>query len=310
MSKSYGKSTMTPPPTEQEHRRELAEGVELSTFCFGSMRLFEAGLGAGSLRDLLVDLCLAGVDTFHCSREYATFPFFARSMRDLAARFPRQPRFIVKLAEPDFGVSTFSARRVRQAVLEYRAALDVERLDVVQWMLRSDLSNQAQRASIAAHQADDIANCFNELRRDGLVGSVVVFPYHRHDVGSLATADWSDGCCAYVNANESEWLWALDSVATAGKRAVALRPFGVGRALTRMAPVSGRLTAADPHQSIPWPNAAAACVGFPLLHPAVVTTVGSISSPDHLRDLRPAMDTPPDRAAFQRIADWLWQDDT
>lgn len=278
------------------------ERIELSPFTFGTMRLTHLSTGA-DLATLFHLLDESGVDTFHSSDEYDTFPVFSEAVRTQRAVTPSwQPRHIVKVAEPSFGEDHFDQDRFRRRVDSYLGHLGAERLDVVQWMIRSDTADTAKRLNILQAEASCIGECLDRLRADGKIGAVVVFPYAHEDVDACLVHRWCDGCAVYFNLEERQWVAAIRSAAQRGKGVVAIRPFGNGSAVWRMATaLESGSPLAVPLASQGWDNPGAACVGLALLHPAIVTTAGTATSEAHLRAIRSVLDTKPNLGLFDRL---------
>lgn len=290
-------------PALRVSRRRLGNSdVWLAPLTLGTMRLQDSGLDTDGVGDLLCRLDESGVDTLHSSAEYRSFPLFVEALARLRRQRPSwRPSHIVKLAEPSFDEHDFEPARLRARVTGYLDALDTERLDVIQWMIRSDLADTARRARLFTESAGAIGDCFDDLRAEGLIGAVVIFPYASDDIAASVTLPFCDGAALYFSLTEREWLNAVNLMATVGKAAVIIRPFGTGGALEVMAHLIRTVPAAIPWARLGWDSAAAACVGLPLLHPQVTTVIATVSSLAHIDAARPGWQTRPDRPLFQQI---------
>src|SRR4051794_26909760 len=105
------------------------------------MRMTEDRIEDASACDLLLQLLDGGVSLVHVSSEYESFPRFTKVLRAARQRSPgTELAVIAKVAVPHFGEGGFDPTRFEEKVDGYLQALDLKRLDVVQWLLRHDLS--------------------------------------------------------------------------------------------------------------------------------------------------------------------------
>lgn len=262
-------------------RRSLgATGISFSTLTFGSMRLMPERLSVREAVTLLAHLIDAGVDTMHVSSEYESFAYFAEVFR--ALRIERDVttlRFIAKVGVPHFGEESFDPHRFRAKIDGYLDALSLERIDVVQWLLRYDLKQPEARAALFDRDADVVSRSVEALKRAGKIRSMVSFPYT--DTIALRALDLPecDGLALYVNPLELDSVPLLDRAHAAGKNVLAIRPLAAGRMLTE-AP-SEALARAIEHEPT---ERVLAAFRYALAHPAVVTTVASLGSIPHADD--------------------------
>ncbi|HEX8384145.1 MAG TPA: aldo/keto reductase [Sphingomonas sp.] len=232
----------------------------------GTMRL--PGDDDTAAADLLAHARDIGIRGFHCSAEYATFPLFAAAWAR-AGLARADATLIAKVASPHFGEDRFSATRFREKIEAYLQALDVERLDVVQWLLRHDLKAEEARLRILREAEGEIASVVDALRAEGKIGGFIGFPYTRPVADALVAADWCDGVAVYLNPVERGMDAVVAACADRGKAVVAIRPFAAGRVFAETS-----LTADDALRHV-------------FDFPAVATAVVSASSRAHLDVLRP-----------------------
>jgi len=245
-------------------RRIRPRDVEVSALTFGTLRLNRAGdvRAASDLIRLAIEL---GVSTFHVSTEYETWPLFLAAWRRLPSSLTGEVKFMAKVAAPHFGEAGFDPLAFRTKIDGYRHDLAADRLDVVQWLLRSDLNDEKARAEIFDRDGELIGATVDALREAGVIRSLISFPYTRPIAGRALAASWCDGLALYCNPLELETIDLMDRAGSAGKTVVALRPFAAGRVFAET-----RVTGDD-------------AVSFPLAHAAVASVVASLSSADHLR---------------------------
>lgn len=209
-----------------------------------------------------------GLTSFHSSHEYESFGRFCGLLRQLEGR--GRVQHIVKLAEPGFGEEGFDGARLARAVDAYLSALGTERLDVVQWMWRGDLKQEARRLEGFADAKAALAEAFGALQRAGKVGAVAPFPYSAGFADLCLDADFCAGLTVYLNPLEQEMLPQIQQAETRGMGIVAIRPFAAGKAL------EAGLGPAD-------------CIRSVLGRPSVATAVVTYSSLEHLRGLVEAL---------------------
>jgi len=210
-----------------------------------------------------------GVSSFHCSSEYESFPLF----REAWGRAQVEgARLVAKVAVPHFGEDRFSASAFRAKIDLYLNALGLERLDVVQWLLRFDLKQEERRLALLAECAEAIGDCVAALKREGKIGHLVSFPYTSSFADSVLPYEWCEGLAAYVNPLERQLDPQAVRCAELGKAVVAIRPYAAGRVFSETA-----LTAGEALDHV---------FGFG----AVETAVVSVSTEAHLEALRPWLD--------------------
>lgn len=237
----------------------------LSRLAFGTMRLDRVG-DVGSATHLVEEALDLGVTTFHVSVEYGAWPMFVEAWRGVSPTARANAQIIAKIGVPHFGEARFDPAAFVAKVDAYRAALVVERLDVVQWLLRHDLKQEPGRTAIFDRDACLIGETVRGLQRVGAIGALVSFPYTRGIAERALAVDWCDGLALYCNPLELEMADLFDRAAAAEKSVIAIRPFAAGRLFTETT-----LAAGD-------------AIRLPLSHPAVVTVVASTSASARLRD--------------------------
>lgn len=232
------------------------------------MRLDKAG-DAAAAADLLAHAFGIGISTLHCSSEYPTFPLLREAWPRARGSAPGGVTFIAKVASPHFGESGFSAAALRAKIDSYLAALGLERIDVVQWLLRHDLKQEEARVRILRESAGEVAATVDALRREGKVGAFVSFPYTPAVAEEALRMDHVDGLALYVNPLEREMDAFVEAAGALGKAVIAIRPYAAGRVFAET------------------PLGAGDAIAYVLGKPAVATAVVSASSRAHLDALRP-----------------------
>jgi aryl-alcohol dehydrogenase-like predicted oxidoreductase len=243
-------------------RRLGSSTVELSPITFGSMRLQERSLDDAAWDRLLCQGIELGVTTLHVSSEYEGHARFCALSRGLS-RYHLQ--YIVKVAEPHFGDQAFDRAPLGTKVDAHLAELATDRLDVVPWMWRGDLKDEAGRLAGFARQHAEVGDAFAELRAAGKIGAVAPFPYSSGFASVVFESRLCEGITVYLNPVEQEMQPQIARAAAVGMGTIAIRPLAAGKALAATPP--------------------AECVRSVLAEAGVASTVVSYSSIDHLREL-------------------------
>jgi aryl-alcohol dehydrogenase-like predicted oxidoreductase len=222
------------------------------------------------------------VTTFHSSHEYEGHEFFARVLAGVRrARPAAELVHIAKIAVPHFEEHGFSAARFRAHVERQRQVLGAERLDLVQWLVRSKPIADGPRLATLARSVDELSEVWERLVEDGKVGALASFPYSPAFARAVSDVPVVSGLCSYLNLDELDDAPLLDRLAAGGKGFVALRPLHAG---ALAASLEEALT-------------------FPLLHPVVASIVLGVSSIPHAdAALDVVARVRPDPARFRAIA--------
>jgi aryl-alcohol dehydrogenase-like predicted oxidoreductase len=259
-----------------------ASGVDLSALTLGTMRLMPPKFDAAQAQALLLHLCDQGVTSFHVSHEYESFAFACDALAALRRARPAAPiELIAKLAAPHFDETGFSAARLGERIDALRQRLSVDRVDVVQWMVRHTPNDDTPRLAILERDRDLIAEAAERLKSGGRIGAFAVFPYSAPFWRAAAGEPFVDGLVDYLNPKELSAASWLDDLPARGQGFVAMRPLFAGDLAHDPAGVDAALR-------------------LPLLHPATATVVVSLSNERQADQAIAAATTRSDAAAFHR----------
>jgi hypothetical protein len=115
----------------------------MSAIVFGTMRMAEEKGDVSYWSGLLREIYYAGVNTLHSSTEYDSFPLLQAVLQNVSRADPAvRFKHLVKLAEPHFTDAGYVSSRLFNKVEEYREKLNVNKLDAIQWMWRSNLPDE------------------------------------------------------------------------------------------------------------------------------------------------------------------------
>jgi aryl-alcohol dehydrogenase-like predicted oxidoreductase len=287
-------------------RRPIGDRLTVSALCFGSMRMTHDRMEEPEAVSLLLSLFDGGVNAVHASSEYDSFPFFTSAFRQARrARPDAAIAAICKIGVPHFGEDRFDPKQFEDKVDSYLGALDIERVDVVQWLLRHDLSNEKRRLAIFDADADLVGATAERLQRAGKIGGLISFPYTRGIGERSLGQEWCSGLALYVNPLERDLADLLDRAAERDKHVIAIRPFAAGRALKPPADLDDRDAEALRLLADCWPgvDSVGRALRHALAHPSVSTAVASVNTPAQAdAALAAARAAGPDVERFRRVA--------
>ncbi len=236
-----------------------SSGVELSALALGTMRMAPPKFNAATALQLLLHLSDMGVTSFHVSHEYESHAFACEALAALRRERPSAPiEVIAKLAAPHFDEDGFSADRLRKRTDALLRDLPVERVDVVQWMVRQTPNEDGPRLAILERDRPLIADAAARLKAQGKIGAFAVFSYSEPFRRAVAPEPWCDGLVDYLNPMELDAAPWLDQLHARGQGFIALRPLFAGKLARQPADIDAALR-------------------FPLLHPATAAIVVSLS---------------------------------
>jgi aryl-alcohol dehydrogenase-like predicted oxidoreductase len=245
------------------------------------MRLVAPRFDAASATDLLLSLYDQGVTSLHVSAEYDSWPVTCEAVRALRKARPNGPLEIVaKHAAPHFNETAFNPAVAQARIDELRRGLGVDRIDLVQWMVRHTPNDDDPRLDILRRDAALIEDAWSAMKGDGAVGALAVFPYSIAFLVAAKGLPWVDGVVDYLNLLELDEAPHLDGMAAAGKGFAAIRPMAAGKLADR----------------------AEEALAFPLLHPATASVIVTASSPANIDMALTAARTRPNPEAFRLAA--------
>jgi aryl-alcohol dehydrogenase-like predicted oxidoreductase len=211
----------------------------LSKIVLGTMRMASNVHQREHWDTLLGQAHSLGVRRLHCSDEYDSFPLLCDTLRKLRVDRPGIAFDIVaKLAEPGFGEQEFSESRFLRRLDDYRAQLQLDCIDTVQWMWRGTLDDHQNRCDAFRASAGKISDAIERAREAGLLRSVYCFPYHPSFALLALDSASQDGLALYRNPEETEYDILVDQCGHAGKGVMVIRPFSAGVSLRKSGPHS------------------------------------------------------------------------
>lgn len=200
----------------------------MSPIVFGSMRMNDSKGNEAYWAELLREAYYAGIDTIHSSVEYESFTLLQSTLQKLS-KIDSIIRFkhIVKIAEPHFSNDEYSSNRLNEKVNGYLEALQVEKLEAIQWMWRSNLSDK-ERVINFMKQSEQIKEGIDLLKRKGLIETALCFPYSVEFMRKALELEVFHNFCVYRNPMEPEYDEILSNCRKG--TAVSIRPFFADKA--------------------------------------------------------------------------------
>lgn len=233
--------------------------ITARSIVFGSMRMLEYDYSLDYWVQLFSDLHDFGVTTFHSSNEYESFPFFCEVLSVFRVKYPlKKIKHIVKIAEPHFHINEFDGFRLEKKIDEYCTQLNVDKIDVVQWMWRGNLEDHLLRESFFEKYDSEIKESVFQIKSSGKIDRFCCFPYSENFALAAIKKEYVDGLIVYRNLVEQEYDDALLSSESLGKESYVLRPLNAGKALLEEDQTPKKLI----HFALDFPNLIGAIVSI------------------------------------------------
>lgn len=237
----------------------------MNRIVFGSMRMTLDKLSVDDWTELFIFMFDNGINTLHSSAEYESFPLFLKTLEKVSSIRPDiQFKHIVKLAEPHFDESEFCCERFNMKIKQYQEALEVERIDYVQWMWRSN-SDDSRRIEKFTTALPEIKKCFTNLKKSRNVGKFYCFPYTPEFMKRAQDVSLFDGYCVYRNPEENEYDELLKK--SDKNSVITIRPFRANKLLIQSQGVKSLLD-------------------YNFSDPSVDKTIISLSSKDQVLEIK------------------------
>ena len=254
--------------------------MKLSPIILGTMRFGLKQLDATSVAELIT--AAQGIDcsVLHVSSEYDSHSLLVDALQKLSGKDLKRCRFMVKLASPHFGEHSFDAKSLECKIDAYRKELNCDSLAMVQWMWRSESSDDDARCASFLEQSEEICDCFAYLVSVGKVEAFSCFPYSAHFMQQARDADVTGTQVNYLNLFESA---ATD--AGIGESTIVLRPYAGGRVFKdKIKKMTNDI--ADQFPTIEMEDLPRLSIQFPFLHPHISSVVVSCSRIEELEACR------------------------
>ena len=219
-----------------EYRKVKGTDLEFSAITFGTIWFtnsrtrphIDPEVGKRALHAALD----SGVNVIHSSFEYLTRPMVRTVLKERGNR--DQLYHVIKVPSPDSNAralkhDNFMPAYFRVCVEEALLQMDLERVDLLQWIQRDDTTGDPARSIPKFHALrDDLVATFEKMRDEGKVGYLSTFVYEPEFAKEAAKADCIQGFMFYYNLFDTTLFPCFEALRESGKSALAFRPFHGG----------------------------------------------------------------------------------
>lgn len=276
-------------------KRKLCNEINTSELTFGSMRFeFDSDFEAEKLLRESINI---GINTFHSSFEYPCHSYFAYIFRKVKKDFPSTHfHHIVKLGEPHFDSNYFNPKRFEKIIDEQLLALNTDRIDIVQWLLRHSPNTNKYRLRILEELYPTFNETIKSLKKSGKIKSIGSHPYTLEFAKKANSLNKIECWITYLNLLEIKWKPLLD------KPFIAIRPLAAGK-IIKNHQIWEYL---KKHNYFVKNSKLESTLKFPLLHPNVKTIITSIRNLDQLNNIEKTLkNTTVDLNLFNSICSFI-----
>ncbi len=238
------------------------------------MRL--GALSSNETIELLAHALRAGIRRFHSSSEYESFSLFCESLPKackLANVDTDSLEHMVKIAAPHFDHSKFVPQELISKTQDYKRKLGCSKIELIQWMARYDLSNEAGRLAILKDSDKAIQETVELLKFNNDISRFGCFPYTESFRKMATGAEWCDALIDYFNPIEHQASQIIDNLRT-NQSMIAIRP---------LFPLIKKLEEPNNSEYAMWNYDN--LIRYALAKPSVESLVISMSSQKHLDEL-------------------------
>ena len=214
-----------------KYRRLAGTDLDVSVLCFGPMRSAAKEPGEDSIsasgEAALRAAIDAGVNFIHSSYEYGTRWMLDRVLKDHPKR--SSLHHVIKVPVPDFkDGDRFDASKFRLRVEEALTDLHTDRIDILQWMWRSDPNSDERRVPLLSRIIDEVAETFSRMKKEGKVGYLMTFPYTVACAEAAIDTGAFSGLIAYYNLAEMEMADLFQKLTDRDMGFLCIRPLYQG----------------------------------------------------------------------------------
>lgn len=164
------------------------------------MRFHDKGLTETQVIKLIEELWEAGITSHHSSFEYSSYELYVNALKKTSVK--NEIKHISKLSSPHFEDDAFSGKILEERVDAQLKALNIDCIDVLQWLVRSKPINDTDRLQILQDKKEEIQTALTQLKNKGKIKSVFSFPYSTPFAEEVIKLPNVDGIISYLNTEE------------------------------------------------------------------------------------------------------------
>ena len=240
---------------------KLKKELGLSRITLGTMRFLDKGLTETQVIQLLEESWEAGITSHHSSSEYSSYKLYTKALQKSSMR--NNVKHLVKLSSPHFEDDEFSGKILEERVDAQLKTLQIDCIDVLQWLVRSKPINDADRLLTLQDKKEEIKEVLTSLKQKGKIKSVFSFPYSVPFANEVIKFPEVDGIISYLNKEE------LDYVPFANNNPfIAIRPLFAGKLVKDVHDINDTITAQ---------------LNFVENHANVLSTIVGINATEHVK---------------------------
>ena len=206
---------------------KLKDRLSLSTITLGTMRFAEKKMSVEQIIKLIEKAYDIGIDTHHSSYEYSSYELYCKALEKIP--YKKNLKHITKLSAPHFEEGRFSSHNLEEKVDNELKRLNIDTIDVLQWLVRSKPINDINRLHTLSSQQEEIQETLKILKKKGKVKTVFSFPYSVNFAQEVIKLSEVDGIVSYLNNEEKEY----ESLANTTPF-ISIRPFFAGKLLEKI----------------------------------------------------------------------------
>jgi len=212
----------------------IKQTLNLSKLALGTMRFHDKELTVNQVVDIINEGHEIGINTHHSSFEYSSYELYTKALEKSGKR--KETKHIVKLSSPHFKDDAFSANILEERVDNQLKALQTDCIDVLQWLVRSQPINDADRLQTLETQQEEIASSIDALKKKGKIKTCFSFPYSVNFAKKVLEFEQVEGLVTYLNKAELDYQEFANTVPF-----IAIRPLFAGKLIEKSTDIDAEI---------------------------------------------------------------------
>lgn len=212
----------------------IKQALNLSKLTLGTMRFFDKQLSVDEVVAIIDEGVDIGITTHHSSFEYSSYELYTKALEK--SNKGKEIKHIVKLSSPHFEDDAFSADILEERVDNQLKALQIECIDVLQWLVRSKPINDADRLHTLESQREEIIASIDNLKKKGKIKTCFSFPYSVNFAEKVLEFEQVEGLVTYLNKEELDYQKFANTVPF-----IAIRPLFAGKLIEKSTDIDAEI---------------------------------------------------------------------